>query len=62
MSRKFANLKFTNLLFCYLLLCSTVVSAAKPELVLMPVQGAGLSVQDRENYRIALQEGPSSRY
>ena len=50
------------LIFSLLLLSKTSAMAAKPALVLMPVQGSGLSEQDKDNYRIALQEGMSSRY
>ena len=52
----------STLLFSLLLLSQTSAIAAKPALVLMPVQGTGLSEQDKDNYRIALQEGMSSRY
>ena len=51
-----------NLFCCFIFLFQTVAYAAKPPLILMPVQGKGLTTQDRDNYRIALQEGMSSRY
>ena len=51
-----------NLFCCFIFLFQTAAYAAKPPLILMPVQGKGLTTQDRDNYRIALQEGMSSRY
>jgi len=51
-----------NIFFCIVFLFQSTAFAVKPRLVLLPVQGASLSQQDRKNYRIALQEGMSSRY
>ena len=51
-----------NLFCCFIFLFQTAAYAAKPPLILMPVQGKGLTTEDRDNYRIALQEGMSSRY
>ena len=46
-----------------LLLCSVpFASIAKESLVLLPIQGPALSSIDIDNYRIALQQGLSSRY
>lgn len=47
---------------CSLLCFQSVAFAAKPPLVLVPVQGAGLTAEDKENYRIALQESLSQDY
>ena len=52
----------TNLLLCWLLCFQSIAFAAKPPLVLVPVQGPGLSADDKENYRIALQESLSLDY
>ena len=54
--------KMTSLLLCCLLSFQSIAFAAKPPLVLVPVQGTGLSADDKENYRIALQESLSLDY
>ena len=50
------------LIFVLSIVVHGMAYAEKPPLVLLPIQGKGLTAQDRENYRLALQESLSIYY